>query len=190
MAAEWRAGDGSVDALVDSNGANRMDSYGIYGVLGALVATKLLLGTYLHIAILLRHLRRPRPGMLRDIADELRRPRFAAGVLHCVLFLLCVAVAVYLRVKFMPPGNWERWIWGTVIATVLIAGGILWSRDKEGDWLTAALQRLILGRERDEWLRWSKDRGKCPRCGYNLFGTVSDGCPECGWRIPQPLDRS
>ena len=24
-------------------------------------------------------------------------------------------------------------------------------------------------------------RGRCPRCGYDLQGNLSAGCPECGW---------
>lgn len=28
-------------------------------------------------------------------------------------------------------------------------------------------------------------RGKCPRCGYDLRGSVSPGCPECGTPVTE-----
>jgi len=27
-----------------------------------------------------------------------------------------------------------------------------------------------------------RKRGRCPRCGYDLRGNLSAGCPECGWQ--------
>ena len=30
-----------------------------------------------------------------------------------------------------------------------------------------------------------QDSTSCGQCGYNLIGTLSDRCPECGWVIPE-----
>jgi hypothetical protein len=27
-----------------------------------------------------------------------------------------------------------------------------------------------------------RKRGRCLKCGYDLRGNLSPGCPECGWR--------
>lgn len=29
----------------------------------------------------------------------------------------------------------------------------------------------------------------CQSCGYDLFGTTSDHCPECGWQVPINMRR-
>ncbi len=29
---------------------------------------------------------------------------------------------------------------------------------------------------------WIRPSSRCPRCGYQLRGGFSQGCPECGWR--------
>ncbi len=50
------------------------------------------------------------------------------------------------------------------------------------DWLiyTGAWMAIFLGLPQlRAWLR--RTRGRCPRCGYDLRGQLSSGCPECGW---------
>ena len=45
----------------------------------------------------------------------------------------------------------------------------------------AALWLLVCG-PREVRRRLRKRRGLCVRCGYDLRGNFSAGCPECGWR--------
>ena len=49
---------------------------------------------------------------------------------------------------------------------VLLAAGVIWS------FVWAPIYHR----------RWSRDRRICPKCSYNLQGTLDSGCPECGWR--------
>jgi hypothetical protein len=34
---------------------------------------------------------------------------------------------------------------------------------------------------RDALKRWKWIPGRCPKCGYDLSGLPTGGCPECGW---------
>ena len=43
-------------------------------------------------------------------------------------------------------------------------------------WLSPFVVRRVIRRK----------RGHCIKCGYDLCGDFVGGCPECGWRRPQP----
>jgi hypothetical protein len=48
--------------------------------------------------------------------------------------------------------------------------------------IAALIVLYAIGRD-GKWKRWfSRHRGKCPKCGYNLEFDFERGCPECGWR--------
>jgi len=55
---------------------------------------------------------------------------------------------------------------GFAINTVFY-GALLWML-----WLSPFVVRRVIRRK----------RGHCIKCGYDLRGDFSTGCPECGWR--------
>jgi hypothetical protein len=49
----------------------------------------------------------------------------------------------------------------------------------------AAAGKLVLGINRREWVRDQARRGRvCPRCLYDVRGSLGGSCPECGAEIP------
>lgn len=59
----------------------------------------------------------------------------------------------------------------TFTSAVLFGLGVPWA-------LLLLAGHLALG-----WRAASRrDRGACPRCGYELHHDLAAGCPECGWR--------
>lgn len=70
-------------------------------------------------------------------------------------------------------GPWSDWralplrpIWPGFVADVLFWAVTLWAV------VVGPFQMRQLLRKR---------RGRCPQCGYDLRGDLSQGCPECGW---------
>jgi hypothetical protein len=91
-----------------------------------------------------------------------------------VALLSARRIADYLWTLNRGGTPWE----GVLPAAIGIAAG----------WLIACIVDSWLDRYRIVIVRQADQRrSPCPRCGYELYGSTSGVCPECGWSIPPQL---
>lgn len=107
--------------------------------------------------------------------------QYSLQELCMVLSLLCVSTAPLLGVLTLSQPNSVLLL---IIATVLAMGVI--SLACFAAFYSAAEARL---KQFEIDLRWYCKEGtlrQCPSCGYDLYGSASDTCPECGTPIQVP----
>ena len=76
------------------------------------------------------------------------------------ILLSCIAISPTFGTNSL------AWITGFIAVTWLLTGGLIAVQNAADH--VRRLKRL--------------DRGRCPACGYDVRGDLSERCPECGWQ--------
>jgi hypothetical protein len=81
--------------------------------------------------------------------------------------------------------TFERWVTSFVFVGAALVYLSLWLQSLPvfviGELICLCLAPIIAWFEREEILRWWRQRGRCPACGYDLRG-IKGPCPSCGYR--------